>query len=58
MKRITYFFLAGCPYCRNADRAIEELKAENPAYGGIRIERINEALHPIKAAEYDYYYVP
>ena len=58
MKSITYFYLAGCPYCRHADRAIEELTAENPEYGKVPVEKINEALHPMLVAKYDYYYVP
>ena len=58
MNKITYFYMAGCPYCRNADKAIEELIKENPAYGDIEVERINETLHPFKTRNYDYYYVP
>lgn len=58
MKKITYFYMAGCPYCRNADTAIEELINENSVYSKIEIERINETLHPLKTRNYDYYYVP
>ena len=29
MKKITYFYIKTCPYCKNANRAIEELMAEN-----------------------------
>ena len=58
MKKITYFYMSGCPYCKNADIAIEELTKDNPAYKGIEIERINETLHPLKTRNYDYYYVP
>ena len=58
MNKITYFYMAGCPYCRNAYKAIEELTKENAAYGEIEIERINETLHPFKTRNYDYYYVP
>ena len=32
MKKITYFHLNSCPYCKNANKAIEELRAENPEY--------------------------
>ena len=28
MKKITYFHLNSCPYCKNANKAIEELRAE------------------------------
>ena len=56
--KITYFYMSGCPYCRHADNAIEELIKENPAYGEIEIDRINETLHPLKVRNFDYYYVP
>ena len=56
--KITYFYLPGCPYCRKADRAIEELIQENPSYGDIEIERINEKDQKEDVSGYDYYYVP
>jgi len=56
--KITYLYMFGCPYCKNADRAIEELIKENQEYKGLEIERINETLHPLKVRNYDYYYVP
>ena len=40
MKEIELFYLASCPYCRNAKKAIGELSAENPAYADIRIDWI------------------
>ena len=58
MKKITFFYMAGCPYCKKAEEAIEELIKEVPEYGNVEIERINETLHPLKAKNYDYYYVP
>ena len=58
MKKITLFYLSDCPYCRNAKRALEELKKENPAYGEIAIDWIEESEHPELAGKYDYYYVP
>ena len=57
-KKITFFYLNGCPYCQNANRAIEELIQENPEYSRIGIERINEADPPAGISGYDYYYVP
>ena len=56
--KITYYYLPGCPYCRKADRAIEELIQENPSYGDIEIERINEKDQREDVSGYDYYYVP
>ncbi|MBP1554976.1 MAG: glutaredoxin [Oscillospiraceae bacterium] len=58
MKKITYFFIKTCPYCRHANRAIEELTAENEAYRDIEIERICEEENPDIVKNYDYYYVP
>ena len=57
-KKITFFYMDGCPYCRNANKAIEELTLENPEYAKIEIERINEKDPPEGIAGYDYYYVP
>ena len=57
-KRITFFYMDGCPYCRNAERAIEELVREKPEYGRIEIDRINENDPPAGLSGYDYYYVP
>ena len=48
----------GCPYCRNANIAIDELIQENPEYGDIEIERIDEQNPPAGLTGYDYYYVP
>lgn len=46
MKKITMFYLDGCPYCRNARKAIEELKNENPSFANIEIDMIEESEHP------------
>ena len=58
MRKITLFYLTDCPYCRNARRALEELKKENPAYDEITIDWIEESEQPELAEKYDYYYVP
>ena len=58
MKKITYFHLPSCPYCKNANKAIEELKAENPEYKNIEIDMIDENEHPEIIANYDYHAVP
>lgn len=57
-KKITYFFMEGCPYCRNANKAIEELTRETPAFADVEIERINENDPPAGITGFDYYYVP
>lgn len=54
-KKVTAFFLEGCPYCRQAKEAVKELSAE---YSSVNIEWIEENQHPEISAQYDYYYVP
>ena len=58
MKPIVMIILETCPHCNNAKRWMEELKAENPQYKELRIEMIDEQLHPEVTKTYSYYYVP
>ena len=58
MKEITLFHLATCPYCHNIRKALEELRAETPAYEEIRVNWVEESQQPQLAGQYDYYYVP
>ncbi len=58
MREIELFYLADCPYCRLARRAVEELKEENPARADIQIDWIEESERPELAEARDYYYVP
>lgn len=58
MKKVTYFHLDTCPYCKQADEVLAELIAENPAYGQVEFEKINEYEHPEIADQYDYYANP
>ena len=58
MKKITLFYLENCPYCHNARKALAELVKENPAYGSIEVDWIEESREPKIAEQYDYYYVP
>ena len=58
MKQTELFYLTHCPYCINANKAIEELVRENPAYAQIAILRIEESKEPELAESRDYYYVP
>ncbi len=56
MQKILAFYMDGCPYCVNAKKAIAELVAENPAYGKIEIEWVNDnnAAELYKTHPYDY----
>lgn len=58
MKQLLYFKLAQCPYCRQADRWLEELMEENPEYRNIPIRTVFEDVEKDLADSYDYYLVP
>ncbi len=58
MKTLMYFYLDGCPHCKKADKLIDSLISENPEYGKIPIQRIEEREEADLANSYDYYYVP
>jgi glutaredoxin len=58
MKELTIFYLEGCPYCRKARAAIEELKSVNPGFGKVTVRWIEETLSPEIADRYNYYRVP
>ncbi|MBQ6909889.1 MAG: thioredoxin family protein [Synergistaceae bacterium] len=55
---ILAFYLEGCPYCRQARKALEELTAQEKKYQGIRIDWVEENQHPEISDKYDYYRVP
>lgn len=57
-EHLTAFYLSGCPYCRHARQALEELIAEDPAYGRVAVDWIEETERPDVAGRYDYYRVP
>ncbi|MBQ8953828.1 MAG: glutaredoxin [Clostridia bacterium] len=58
MKKVTVFYLENCPYCKKARAAFDALLAENPAYGALTIEWIEESRQSELAESFDYYYVP
>lgn len=55
---LTVFYLTGCPYCRNAKKALAELKEKYPEFAAVEVHWIEENEHPDIAARYDYYSVP
>ena len=57
-KKITAFYLEGCPYCQQAREALKELTDENENYSKISLEWIEENQHPEISEKFDYYYVP
>ena len=58
MKKVLYFHLDTCPYCKQADSVLAELIAENPEYAAVEFEKVNEYEHPEIADQYDYYANP
>ncbi len=58
MHEIEIFYLTGCPYCKNAKRAVTELLAEEPAYSALAIRWIEENQEKALADSRDYYRVP
>lgn len=58
MRKTILFYLTTCPYCKNARRALSELIDEDPRYGEVEIEWIEESEHPEISGKYNYYYVP
>ena len=59
MKTLTMIEMAGCPYCANAHRAIEALRAD-AGYADVTVELIDENKEPAKTQPFagKYYYVP
>lgn len=58
MKPVKLFYLKNCPFCRKAQRYIDEVKAAHPELAAVDIELIEESEQPAVADGYDYYYVP
>ena len=58
MNTLTVFYLDGCPYCRNAMRAVQELETELSGFSADRIDWIEERRNADIADRYDYFRVP
>lgn len=58
MKQLTMIEMEGCPYCANAHRAMEALRAEG--YESVQVDFIDENKEPAKTQPFagQYYYVP
>lgn len=57
MKKVEFFYLENCPYCKKAMAYLEELK-QDPKYASIEISFIEESKEAEYASLHDYYYVP
>ncbi len=58
MKTITIFITSWCPYCKLAQKMINELTKEHEEYKDILIEYVDEEKEPERTKGYDYFYVP
>ena len=58
MKKVLAFRLEGCPYCRQAMKAVQELSAAEEKYSSVMIDWVEENEHPEISSKYDYYHVP
>jgi glutaredoxin len=56
--KLLYFKLKNCPYCRQADAWLTELRTENPDYASVELDIVDESEQQVLADSYDYYYVP
>lgn len=57
MKKIIYFYLQSCPYCKRAEKFLQELLAQ-PRYSEVTVEMVEESRQRDYARQFDYYYVP
>lgn len=58
MNPVFMFITDWCPYCKQANSIMEDLKNTNPEYANIEVKVIDEERQPEIAKQYDYYYVP
>ena len=58
MKQVLYFYMDGCPFCRQADRWMEEVLREHPEYGSVEVRKVEERRERDFARNFDYYFVP
>lgn len=58
MKKVTMFYLEGCPHCKKAFKMIDVLKEKKPEYKNVQIDKIEESKNAHIAEAHDYYYVP
>ena len=60
MKTLTMIEMQGCPYCANAHRAIDALRAEGGAYAAVPVDFVDENRETERTQPFagKYYYVP
>jgi glutaredoxin len=58
MKQVLFFYMNGCPYCRQASIWMDELMREHPEYASVPLRRVEEREERAFADSFDYYLVP
>ncbi|EHO86230.1 hypothetical protein HMPREF0380_00522 [Eubacterium infirmum F0142] len=58
MKKLTFIYLKGCPYCKKAMKAFDALLNANDEYKKVAIDAVEEGENPDRIASLDYYHVP
>lgn len=60
MKTLTMIEMQGCPYCANAHRVIDALRAEGGAYAAVPVDFVDENRETERTQPFagKYYYVP
>lgn len=58
MKKLTFIYLKGCPYCMKAMKAFDALLGDNEEYKKVEIDAVEEGENPDRIATLDYYHVP
>ena len=58
MKKLTFIYLKGCPYCMKAMKAFDALLSTNEEYKKVEIDAVEESENPYRIATLDYYRVP
>jgi len=58
MKKLTFIYLKGCPYCMKAMKAFDALLSTNEEYKKVEIDEVEEGENPDRIATLDYYRVP
>ena len=58
MKKLTFIYLKGCPYCMKAMKAFDALLSTNEEYKKVEIDAVEEEENPDRIATLDYYRVP
>lgn len=58
LKKVLMMIQESCPYCRQALRMMDELKAERPEFQAVEVKIVDENREKAFADSLDYWYVP